>query len=55
MNEIPKAKARFGFKRVVVEECPYCHQEHTHSSPADNGEKRMADCLLGEYILEFEF
>lgn len=45
------AKAVHGFKRVIVPDCPYCHKEHSHSERSDGA--RMADCLQGEYILDF--
>lgn len=45
------AKAVHGFKRVIVPDCPYCHKEHSHSEGSDGA--RMADCLQGEYVLDF--
>ena len=45
------AKAVHGFKRVIVPDCPYCHKEHQHSEGSEGS--RMADCLQGEYILDF--
>ena len=48
------AKARFGGSgRIVVDNCPYCHRTHYHSHPVGEGQ-RMAECLMGEYILDFE-
>ena len=48
------AKARFGIKGgIVVDECPYCHKKHYHNLPVGEGQ-RMADCLQGEYILDFD-
>ena len=48
-----KAKARWGFKRIVVDDCPYCHRTHYHNAPVGEG-ARMADCFKGEYLLDFE-
>ena len=52
MSEV-KASAQHGFKKIIVIECPYCHKTHTHNYPI--GEvKRIAECLMGEYTLDFE-
>lgn len=48
-----KAKARWGFQRIVVDDCPYCHRTHYHNAPVGEG-ARMADCFRGEYMLDFE-
>ena len=46
-----KAKATYGFHRVIVSDCPYCHKEHSHSANSEG--VRMADCGQGEYLLDF--
>ena len=46
-----KAKAVKGFKRVIVPDCPYCHKEHSHADESTG--TRTADCLQGEYVLDF--
>lgn len=43
------AKARYIGNRIIVE---YCHRVHYHNLPVGEG-KRMADCYLGEYVLDF--
>ncbi len=48
-----KAKARLGFRNIVVDDCPYCHRTHYHNPPIAEG-VRMADCFKGEYLLDFE-
>ena len=48
-----KAKARYGFKNIVVDDCPFCHHTHYHNHPVMEG-VRMADCFQGEYLLDFE-
>ena len=48
-----KAKARYGFKNIVVDDCPFCHHTHYHNHPVGEG-VRMADCFKGEYLLDFE-
>lgn len=48
-----KAKARWGFNRIVVDDCPYCHRAHYHNAPIGEG-ARTADCFRGEYLLDFE-
>lgn len=48
-----KAKARYGFKNIVVDDCPFCHHTHYHNHPVGEG-VRMADCFQGEYLLDFE-
>lgn len=53
-EEVKIAKAVRGFRRVVVKDCPYCHKEHSHSTTSEEGQSRMADCLLGEYVLTFK-
>jgi len=45
------AKATHGFHQVIVKDCPYCHGVHTHSAGAEG--VRTAECLQGEYILDF--
>jgi len=40
-----------GFKEVIVPDCPYCHKKHLHSEGSVGA--RMADCLQGEYVLDF--
>lgn len=53
-EEIKVAKARFGGSgRIVVDDCPYCHRTHYHNHPVGSSQ-RMAECLLGEYILDFD-
>lgn len=52
MEEVKTAKARYGFNRIVVDDCPYCHKTHYHGFPIGDGQ-RMADCFQGEYILDF--
>ena len=48
------AIARLGFgKGIIVDDCPYCHKTHYHLFPIGKGQ-RMADCLMGEYILDFD-
>lgn len=47
-----KAKAVNGFKETIVPDCPYCHGKHIHNAGSEG--KRMADCLKGEYILDYE-
>ena len=52
--DLPKAKARYGFRgRIVVDECPYCKKTHHHSPAEEDSGQRMADCFIGEYILTF--
>ena len=48
---LPVAKGTYGHRRVIVSDCPYCHKEHTHSITTNDGEKRMGDCMIGEYIV----
>ena len=48
------AKARFGGSgRIVVDDCHYCHRTHYHSLPVGEGQ-RLAECFIGEYLLDFE-
>ncbi len=51
---VATVKTTYGYRRVIISDCPFCHKEHSHSATSNNGEKRMADCLLGEYILEIQ-
>lgn len=48
---IPVAQASRGFKCTVVADCPYCHQRHEHGEDAQG--VREAECLQGEYLLEY--
>ena len=48
-----KAKARYGYKGIVVDDCPFCHRSHRHNHPVGEG-VRMAECFGGEYLLDFE-
>ena len=48
-----KAKARYGYKGIVVDDCPFCHRTHRHNHPVGEG-VRMAECFGGEYLLDFE-
>lgn len=54
--DVPKAKARFGFRnRIVVDNCPFCHKTHYHSiGSSDDDFTRMPDCFKGKYLLTFE-
>lgn len=53
-----KAKARYKFSMnakqtvIVVDDCPYCRRSHWHSLPVGEG-RRQAECLRGEYVLDF--
>jgi len=51
MNMPPKAKASRGYHCVIVADCPHCHREHRHAEGAAG--VRTADCLQGEYVLDF--
>ena len=48
-----KAKARYGYKGIVVDDCPFCHRTHRHNHSVGEG-VRMAECFGGEYLLDFE-
>jgi len=60
--EVRIAKARivppFGFsnsERIIVDECPYCGNKHTHGAGGfHDNRQRMADCFQGEYKLDLE-
>ena len=55
-HEVKKqAKARFEYngKSIIVDYCPYCSGKHVHLLPVGKG-IRMAGCLKGEYVLDFE-
>lgn len=59
---IPLAHARMDGKHfgksslIIVDKCPHCGHEHSHSGDADNDHNtiRTADCDEGDYILYFE-
>lgn len=52
-NKLPIAHAHYGFRRIVVERCPYCEGTHYHNEPVSQGDTREADCFKGQYIIVF--
>lgn len=52
-TEIKTTKAVHGFKRVIVPDCPYCHEEHQHSESSafiGPGVAHLAD-MMSELLI----
>lgn len=41
-----------GSHRIIVDVCPFCQGKHHHSLPIGKAQ-RMAECLQGQYVLDF--
>jgi hypothetical protein len=55
-SPLKKAKAEYIPDNRIAATCPYCEGQHIHGSVSgsgDDGRQKMADCGLGEYILDF--